>query len=496
MEMYVEVHVLRRGTYHVLRHLSNTIKIHRPPCLSRGFSGVGCSRAAYVDALLLNLLPCSQPHQQHSASDGTNLPHDESVHLVKQTLTISTSNRQNKMGLVDYSDSDSDNDSPQPPYTHTKTTTAPPAKKPFQKLVDKTNSGKILVSLPSAAATDDAVPTDEPAAKRIKTGTNRFSGFGSFLPAPKAAIKATTGGTGSGKAAPKVGINLKTSSEVAFSREAQSPAKVEEKGGDGTTETNAWGASGLKLPPPKTSAQPSIPEGQKPEEEVKLVGKSMMFRPLSVSRKPAKKNGARASTTSKPMAPASALAQSATSSPAAPSQDQSAAPPPKKKISLFSLGDDTPDVKSASEETGPYEPEFTTYDSSAYTNAQVEYATHTQPFPTGNVDPTSLDSIADDLNLDPVARRELFGRGGGRGKATAKSVINFNLDREYQHNEELRASGALEQQQHNPLRAIKPGKHSLQQLVNQVQSQRDALEENFAKNRATQKQAGSKYGFR
>lgn len=403
------------------------------------------------------------------------------------------------MGLVDYSDSDSDNDSPQPLSTHTKTTTAPSAtKKPFQKLVDKTNPGKILVSLPSASAADgaDAVPSDEPAAKRIKTGSDRFSGFGSFLPAPKAATKPTARGTGTGKAAPKVGINLKTSSEVAFSREGQPPADTEEKGGDGVAETTAWGASGLNLPPPKASAQPSIPEGQKPEEEVKLVGKPMMFRPLSVSRKPGKRNGARASTAPKPTAPASAPAQNATPAPAAPSKDQNAAAPPKKKISLFSLEDETPAVENASEENGPYEPEFTTYDSSVYTNAQPDYATYTQPFPTSNADPTSLDSIADDLNLDPVARRELFGRGGGRGKATAKSVINFNLDQEYQHNEELRASGALEQQQHNPLRAIKPGKHSLQQLVNQVQSQRDALEENFAKNRATQKQAGSKYGFR
>lgn len=403
------------------------------------------------------------------------------------------------MGLVDYSDSDSDSDSDhdssQPSNTHTKTTTAPPAKKPFQKLVDKTNPGKILVSLPTASATDDVEPRDEPAAKRIKTGSNRFSGFGSFLPAPKAATKPASGGAG-GKAAPKVGINLKTSSEVAFSRDDQSAGHDEAKGGDGLAETNGWGGSGLTLPPPKAFAQPSVPEGQKPEEEVKLVGKPMMFRPLSVSRKPVKKNRAKASAAPKPAAPASAPAQNVTLAPAAPSQDQSAAAPPKKKISLFSIEDDTPPVESAPEESGPYEPEFTTYDSSAYTGAQVEYATHTQPSPTGNADPTSLDSIADDLNLDPVARRELFGRGGGRGKATVKPVINFNLDQEYEHNEELRASGALEQQQHNPLRAIKPGKHSLQQLVNQVQSQRDALEENFAKNRATQKQAGSKYGWR
>lgn len=398
------------------------------------------------------------------------------------------------MGLVDYSDSDSDNDAPQESPAHTNAASAPPAKKPFQKLVDKTNPGKILVSLPSASASHEAEPNEEPAAKRIKTGANRFSGFGSFLPPPKAA-KPVSLGAGS-KATPKVGINLKTSSAAAFSREDQST------GGDenGPTETRSGAGSdsnsGLKLPPPKASAQPSIPEGQKPEEEVKLVGKPMMFRPLSVARKPGKKNGIKTSTTPKPAAPLSAPAQTAPAAPAVSSQGPPAAAPPKKKVSLFSLGEDTPVVEPAPEESGPYQPEFTTYDSSAYTNAQQEYAAYTQPLPAGSADPSSLDSIADDLNLDPVARRELFGRGGGAGKATAKNVINFNLDQEYQHNEELRASGALEQQQHNPLRAIKPGKHSLQQLVNQVQSQRDALEENFAKNRSTQKQAGSKYGWR
>lgn len=397
------------------------------------------------------------------------------------------------MGLVDYSDSDSDNDAPQESPAHTNAASAPPAKKPFQKLVDKTNPSKILVNLPSASASHEAEPGEEPAAKRVKTGANRFSGFGSFLPPPKAAKPASLG-AGS-KATPKVGVNLKTSSAAAFSRENQS-AGGDENGSPETSGAGSGSNSGLNLPPPRASAQPSIPEDQKPEEEVKLVGKPMMFRPLSVARKPGKKNGTKASTTPKAAVPVSAPAQAAPAAPAVPPQEQPAAAPPRKKVSLFSLGEDTPAVEPAPEESGPYQPEFTTYDSSDFTNAQQDFAAYTRPLPSNLVDPTSLDSIADDLNLDPVARRELFGRGGGGGKATAKNVINFNLDQEYQHNEELRASGALEQQQHNPLRAIKPGKHSLQQLVNQVQSQRDALEENFAKNRATQKQAGSKYGWR
>jgi ubiquinone biosynthesis protein UbiJ len=110
----------------------------------------------------------------------------------------------------------------------------------------------------------------------------------------------------------------------------------------------------------------------------------------------------------------------------------------------------------------------------------------------GDTRTESLDNVADDLNLSAAARRELFGRGGGDGQM-AKKVINFNMDREYQHNEELRAAG--EQQTHNPVRAIHSGKHSLQQLVRNVASQRDALEESFAKGKSNRREASSRYGW-
>lgn len=399
------------------------------------------------------------------------------------------------MGLVDYSDSESENEAPQ--NSVPVKAAVPTNKKPFQKLVDKANPGKILVNLPSASTTAEQAPSEEPAAKRIKTGGSKFSGFGSFLPPPKAVSKPAL--TGAGKAAPKVGINLKTSSEAAFSRETVPNGGCDESNVGNFTEPSGSGGLGLNLPPPKefAQAQLSIPETQKPADEVKIVGKPLMFKPLSVARKPGKKNGVKASTASKSAMPSSTTAQASGAVLAAPAQDSKAAPPPKKNVSLFSFGEDEPSIEAAPEETTEYEPEFTAYDDSAYAEAQQQYADYSQPLAPSNADPNSLDSIADDLNLDPAARRELFGRGGGgKSKATAKSVINFNLDKEYQHNQELQASGALDQQKHNPLRAIKPGKHSLQQLVNQVQSQRDALEENFAKNRSTQKQAGSRYGWR
>ncbi|ROW14133.1 hypothetical protein VPNG_04265 [Cytospora leucostoma] len=363
------------------------------------------------------------------------------------------------MGLVEYSDSESDGDSPSVSAAPSKPAASQSAtKQPFKRLVDKANPGKILVNLPSAtsSAADEATQEGEDnPAKRRKIGAGgsggggggRFGGFSSFLPPPKAMAIARPSGGGSGSssgkaAAPRVGVNLKTSSEAAFSRD--------DNGGDdgalaGEGNNHSAASTGLKLPAPKASAQPSIPEGQKPAEEVKLVGKPLMFKPLSVARKPAKKSGGVKAAPPKAVGTQGMTASSSFTAAAPKAQNevvQAAAPPKKKKVSLFSVADDTSSTSEA-------------------------------------------------------ARRELFGRGGAAPSGgTANSVINFNLDQEYRHNEELRASGALDQQQHNPLRAIKPGKHSLQQLVNQVQGQRDALEENFAKNRATQKSAGAKYGFR
>jgi len=109
----------------------------------------------------------------------------------------------------------------------------------------------------------------------------------------------------------------------------------------------------------------------------------------------------------------------------------------------------------------------------------------------------SLDDIAGDLKLSAAERRQLFGRqkGGGANEAirSATKIINFNTDKEYLHNEELRAAG--EQVVHNPVRAIAPGKHSLKQLVNAAQSQKEALEESFAKGKSNRAEASSRYGW-
>lgn len=383
------------------------------------------------------------------------------------------------MGLVDYSESDSSDveaDAPQPVAK-----AAAPKKPAFQKVVDRSNPGKIVLNLPQVSSSSDAgaANSNEPPAKRARTGGGGlFSGFSSFLPPPKNTGKPTLG-----KSLSRPAINLKTSAEKGFSRDEEPSS---------SSNGNTDGASGLSLPPPKRPAEPSIPDTMKPAEDVKLVGKPLLFKPLSVARntkkKPIRSTAAQASTASAPKPVAST--QETVSAKAEPAP----APAPPKKTSLFSMHVEE-ESAPAPAATGAYEPLFDTgealnpYGPGAYSQQMHNGQTAATSIDTRT---ESLDNVADDLNLSAAARRELFGRGGGDGQM-AKKVINFNMDREYQHNEELRAAG--EQQTHNPVRAIHSGKHSLQQLVRNVASQRDALEESFAKGKSNRREASSRYGW-
>jgi len=390
------------------------------------------------------------------------------------------------MGLVDYSDSDA-SDVEEAPAPKPATALSKPA---FQKVVDRSNPGKIRVSLPQAS-TKEETTNDEPPSKRAKTGGGAFSGFNSFLPAPKRAgqTSATLGGGNAAKKGLGAGVSLKTGSAPGFSREPEPEREYVESESDPAS-TN--GNSGLTLPPPRASQV----EGLKPAEEVILKGKPTMFKPLSVSRNIPKKK--------KKLVPG-AVSVTATALPATPEpKNEKAAPRPK--VSLFSMptgtetlslpvgnGDYQPMMLEV-EEAGEDEEEADSFGHEPSYEDYTPTSSHIAPpaVPTPPVS-QSLDDIAGDLRLSAAERRQLFGRQkGGRGQAATK-VINFNTDQEYLHNEELRAAG--EQVMHNPVRAIAPGKHSLKQLVNAAQSQKEALEESFAKGKSNRAEASSRYGW-
>ncbi|OAA44827.1 Mitotic checkpoint protein PRCC [Metarhizium rileyi] len=387
------------------------------------------------------------------------------------------------MGLVDYSESDSGSDIEGPPRPTPKPLPSQStSKKPFQKVVDRSNPGKIVVSLPPPTYASNP---GEPPAKRARTtaGGGLFSGLNSFLPPPKNVGKPVA--TSHSSAPPRLGVNLKTSAAPGFSRHVDE--YTERTAEDGTSAPSL----DMNLPPSKKQdAAPSIPEGQKPAEDVKLVGKPLKFRPLSVgfnAKKKEKKNKPSSALNSTPQTSAEASGTAAAATPAEP--------PAKKKISLFSMHTEQPPDPTPSSSNGTYEPLFeSAYEpdanSAPYIDTDTAYYETPATTATGNAE--SLDVIADNLHLSAVARRELFGRDGAQ--LAAKKVVNFNMDKEYQHNESVRAAG--DQQAHRAVRSIQGGgKHSLKQLVQNVQNQRDALEDSFASARSNKKATSSKYGW-
>ena len=353
------------------------------------------------------------------------------------------------------------------------------------------NRSKRSSTAPTLARSSSASPKPRQTAKRRKsllrsgraqTGGSLFSGFNSFLPAPKNAGKASAG-----RGLTRPGVNLKTSAAPGFSRE-------EETGGEGRSEAS----TGELSLPPKRQAEPAIPEGQKSADEVKLVGKPLMFKPLSVARNPKKKSSKLATATpamTEASRSRSGTAQQTTQLNSTAEAQQPPAPAPApKKVSLFSMHVETPaEPSTSSTPGGAYEPLFETgAQPDGSLDEYSQYAAQAGAAPTTAPAAESLDSIANDLNLSAAARRELFGRGGG-ARHTAKQVVNFNMDQEYEHNEAIRAAG--DQQTHNPVRAIQGGKHSLKQLVQNVHNQREALEESFAKGKSNRKEASSRYGW-
>ncbi|KAJ5201045.1 hypothetical protein N7449_005848 [Penicillium cf. viridicatum] len=396
------------------------------------------------------------------------------------------------MALVSYTDSEGSDAEPD-------TTPAPApqiskAKKLGSKTgfhVERNDSGKIRVAIPEIKpeypSGDDT--EDGPRKKaRLGGGGGGLSGFNAFLPAPKRTLEKKAPVATTRKA-----FSLKTGAGPGFDRTADAEMK-----NDYAFENLAGDAEDTTAPSnSKADTSPdALAETMKTPAEVKLQGNPMMFRPLSVGRPQKKRKTTKiaeqptpsSSTAPKPAQPL----QQAPTPPPAPA-------PPKPKGSLFSLSTDEA-VSQPAPAPGP----SATYQPLVY-NAEGEEVSAADPVlaepapiavehstATVLTNPTSsLDSIANDLNLSKAERRQLFGRNA---MPSQSQVRTFNTDEEYASNQVM-AQGELAGTQHNPVRSIAPGKHTLQQLLNVASSQKEALEESFATGRRNKKEAGSKYGW-
>ncbi|KAI9042870.1 PRCC domain-containing protein [Aspergillus affinis] len=434
------------------------------------------------------------------------------------------------MALVSYSDSENSDSEPGTPVVPQPKTQKPaPAQQQLSSapstgakppsIVDRSNPRKIRVALPEIKPekpTDADAGDDGPARKRPRigggaSGGGLFSGFNSFLPAPKknTATAAAEKEKNKKTAAPARKVfSLKTGAAPGFDREADAEMRRDQALGLGTgdfdddeTIPKAGSLGTEEAGESQNTAGDNGEEGVKEKPvEVKLKGNPMMFKPLSVGRTQQKKKKAPPKTTT---TTATATNTNTGSLPAAdgpkeqaplaqPTPPPAAAPKPKPKVSLFSLSSaelDAAAAPSAQTTSATYEP--LVY--SAPSEAPAAGPSAPEPQESQATGPAeTLDNIADDLNLSRAQRRQLFGRNAESSKSR---VLHFNTDKEYIANQEAAHNTDLAAVQHNPVRPIAPGKHSLQQLVNAASNQREALEESFASGRRNKQEAGSKYGW-
>jgi hypothetical protein len=356
------------------------------------------------------------------------------------------------MALVNYSDSESDTEAPP-------TVAAPKTKVTSKSTFQTTQPGKIRVDLP-ALKPEAEERVDEPPAKRARTG-GVFSGFSSLLPPPKNASKVV----------PKKVINFKTSSEAAFSRAPQIAST-----GDDDFEPVADVSEVFATNAPT---------------EVELVGKNTMFVPESV-----KNRQKLSSTQPKPKTTVRSKSSTEATKPRASDNIEPDALPAarlKGKQSLFSFQSEQEDIPSASASSSTYEPLLSAPadDFAAPVSSNTfSSATATAP-PTNSASASSLSAVVADMDLTPAQKRQLFGRNYKENANT--TVTNFNLDSEYANNEAMRQAGEVVQ--HRAIKTIAPGKHSLQQLVNNARTQKDAIEDAWAEGRKNRAEGGSKYGW-
>ena len=271
-------------------------------------------------------------------------------------------------------------------------------------------------------------------------------------------------------------MSLRTSAAAAFSRDPIDIDPVPERPTEVDTGTN----HATHTTHGDAAATPF--EATEKPAEVKTVGNAMRFRPLSVAnnkKKPKKKTIPATDTKSSSQ---DMINNQSTSTPAA-------LPPPKAKKSLFSISQEEATQPKTSTNAA-YEP-LIEQTSTTDTNIPDPTAFTTQ-YQTP-ADPNSLTAIASDLNLSAAERRRLFGRNANNPSAAAIQIQNVNMDAEYAKNEELRAAG--ETVEHRAVKAIAPGKHSLQQLVNAASTQKEALEDSWAEGRKNRSEGGNKYGW-
>jgi hypothetical protein len=414
------------------------------------------------------------------------------------------------MNLIAYSDSESDGEAPAAPKPALKQAPKPS----FQKVVDRSNPGRIKVNLPGASqprAEKDDIEGDAPPAKKPRLGgATAFGGFNAMLPAPKkpvatpAAVDATTGKRALGKGL-AAGVNLRTGAEPAFKRESRVELDEFDENGNPIKKEPMKKEDFralLNLPTPKSEKK----EDTKSETTVHIPqadpvpapkAAAPRFVPMSVGKGKKKKP-----VVPRPVATSSGETKATGSGTSTPQAQAALAPPQRKpKVSLFGVPEESTAAANVSSSEA-YQPMLYGAEDEADApipddafDQQHTHQPHQQaPMATSSAAPNDLTGIASELNLSAAERRQLFGKRGREEDFSSAKIVEFSTDTEYAYNNKLREQG--EQVQHNALKSISgTGKNSLRSLINVASTQKDALEEHFASGYRNKKEAGNKYGW-
>lgn len=407
------------------------------------------------------------------------------------------------MTLVTYSESEESDTSLAPVLNPANDKQTPNTS--FRKFVSS-DGHKVKVELASSQQTSDhsqRTTADSPSPKKRRLDAPASSkGFNALLPPPKHVnTESTSFEKKVSQSAVGSNFSLKTASEPAFDRKlslstttSDEEAMVLNRRISGTYHDIAIDRNGITK-----AGEPLITTSEITGNQSEAISSSKpaIFKPLSVARKASSRrrtgnviaNRSEAKLSSERMInhrPNSAIES--------------------KKISLFSMDNtdayaicDTANMDYKENLSGDMPGQVKEFNEGTVMTSwsTLQDSATSSSLNRAEISKTSLLAIAEDLNLPESAKRQLLGRNrsknGNMSDLSAINVVNFNTDHEYSANEELRAAG--ETIQHNPVRSIAPGKHSLRQLVSSATTQKDALEEHFATGRRNRKEAGGKYGW-
>lgn len=371
----------------------------------------------------------------------------------------------------------------------------PAVTKPATVVPPKDAPRKIIVAAkPTSSSSSNLHPDDSKTGKFEQAQDRSLSIFGkpsiaSFLPAPKnrkANAKPVSGNSHSATAS----VSSVTMKHEVSKQTRTLGGGIKNKFFDG--EVSMGSSPPPTLAKPGKSKEPEVSDEQPQAKKVKVIPAAVLARQAKAAKLAKLGKPIPANLSIPAPEPSKLSSQDTTPAPAAP-------PLEKPKINLPSLfgleksgfpgpmpGPSLPADQQASE----YQPIM------IEKQEQVEVLSSHNAISEEQPETAAMGSSQDTSIMAEIAKHEL---GNSRKRHNLHNsepgeVIDFSMDEFYKTNADLRKQGLLDESK-RPVQAIGSGRHQLTSLLRSAQNNLEGLEEMYAQNRRTKKDAGSKYGF-